>query len=170
MYHPPQDMPQLPVKGQQGSSPLTIREQPSEMDTRSSMAEGWVRDTPYIPRNKATHHCTKKFNNMCYFLSGACLILYFEEVNLNFENRLLAQSAYYCGCFLSRFFMVRAFFLRMELFLRMNNTRNCSREVTKYFSSGIFWWYWGAPQQRDRDGSFEIDFFMFATEFHMVKF
>ena len=55
-------------------------------------------------------------------------------------------------------------------FLRMNNTRNCSREVPEYFVSEIFWWYSGAPQ-RARGGSLQMDFFeSFATEFHRVKF
>ena len=29
-------------------------------------------------------------------------------------------------------------------FFRMNNTRNCSRELPKYFALEMFWWFWGA--------------------------
>ena len=52
--------------------------------------------------------------------------------------------------------------LRMELFLRMNNTRNCSRGLPKYFASEMFWWFWGATlrfEEREAVCTYAYEYF-----------
>ena len=56
--------------------------------------------------------------------------------------------------------------LRMELFLRMNNTWNCSREVPKYFASEIFWSCWGWPLRFSERGRMHV---LYVYEYFAVK-
>ena len=44
----------------------------------------------------------------------------------------------------------------MELFFRMNNTQNCSREVPKYVASEIFWWFLEAPLRFSEKGRMHV--------------
>ena len=44
----------------------------------------------------------------------------------------------------------------MEVFWRMNNTRNCSRELPKYFASEMLSWFWGATLRFSERGRMHV--------------